>query len=78
MDGRGFGFSRSFVKRGLGRLRLLGARQKPLVLRGTVRHAAPAAAAKGTRGACDTCLMPALRGLGGSKRHRALPSPYPF
>ena len=29
MDGRGFGFSRSFVKRGLGRLRLLGARQKP-------------------------------------------------
>ena len=62
MDGRGFGFSRSFVKRGLARLRLLGARQKPLVLRGTVRHAAPAAAAKGTRGACDACLMPALRG----------------
>ena len=50
-------------------------------------RAAPAAAcacrlslpaAKGTRRACDACLMPALRGLGGSKWNRALPGPYPF
>ena len=34
-------------------------------------------AAKGTRGACDACLMPALRGPRGSKWNRALPGPYP-
>ena len=34
--------------------------------------------AKGTRGACDACLMPALRGPRGSKWIRALPGPLPF
>ena len=35
-------------------------------------------AAKGTRGACDARLIPALRGPGGSKWNRARPGPYPF
>ena len=65
-------------RHGRPKLKLLSARQKPLVLRGTARDAATAAAAKGTRGACDACPMPALRGPRGSKWNRALPGPLPL
>ena len=59
------------------RLRYRGKMLQPQAQCSTARNAAPAAAAKGTRGACDACLMPALRGPRGSKWNRTLPGPYP-
>ena len=46
----------------------------PRALRGTARDAATAAAAKGTRGACDACPMPALRGPRASRWVQAAPA----